>query len=76
VRISDTSATLRTATTQCRVLDGELDCATPVRFVANLLGGQDRMEYRIPQAASIRMGGGVDTVVGGVASPRTGPSSP
>jgi hypothetical protein len=65
VRISDTSATMRTGTTQCAVLNGELDCATPVRFAVNLLGGEDRMEYRIPQAAAIRMGAGVDTVIGG-----------
>lgn len=64
VLLTDT-APVRTATGQCTVVNGNLECASPTAVRVLLGAGDDRIEYRLPHEGVVQMGAGHDLVVAG-----------
>jgi len=63
--IADT-AVVRSNTSQCKVFNGDLECASASQVQVSLGAGFDRMEYRAPVSGVVQLGSGNDSVVAGV----------
>jgi Ca2+-binding RTX toxin-like protein len=60
------TAVVRSNTSECKVFNGNLECASASQVQVSLGAGFDRMEYRTPVSGVVQLGSGNDSVVAGV----------
>lgn len=64
VVLSDTATPLTSSTSRCVIVAGTAQCPTDGAFQFFLRGGNDTLDYRIPQAGQADLGDGVDALFG------------